>query len=104
MHDWTLINIDYNWAGKVCLLSFRDSSSELKEVKAIGVLNVNIPHVEEWGSSSSVNEVSGPEQKGNVQYMDIQMQSGDVIHIEASEITRGSLIAFESVRDEGVVI
>jgi hypothetical protein len=37
-----------------------------------------------WGFSASINEVRGPVVRNNTSVLEIEMQSGDLIHIEAS--------------------
>jgi hypothetical protein len=84
MHDWTLLSISFDWGTGNAVLTFRRSGSELVSVQAEGVSNLQVPRMNEWGKSVSVNEVRGPSKDvGGLQTLEIEMQSGDVIKITA---------------------
>jgi len=84
MHDWTLVSIQFEWKEGRVALSLRNTKSETVSVIADGVADLMIPRRNEWGSSVSVNCVSGPiDHPGGLQKLDIEMQSGDVIQIVA---------------------
>lgn len=85
MHDWTLLSISLDWKTANAVLSFRRSHAELVSVQAEGVSNLQIPQLNEWGPSVSVNEVRGPSTEvGGRQILEIEMQSGDIIKITAT--------------------
>jgi hypothetical protein len=84
MHDWTLLSIFFDWGTGNAALAFRRSGSELVSVQAEGVSNLQVPRMNEWGKSVSVNEVRGPSKDvGGRQTLEIEMQSGDLIKITA---------------------
>ena len=83
MHDWLLVEVKYAWADKECLLMFINRHSEVKEIYAKGVEYIVIPHKEEWGATSSVNEVGISDLVTGLTELTIEMQSGDIITIHA---------------------
>lgn len=84
MHDWALLTILVIWFKGVATLAFKNSKSQNAELTAHGLMSIKIPKLEEWGESVSVNQVIGPTKLGNGCYgMKIEMQSGDIIEIEA---------------------
>lgn len=87
MHDWTLVSIQTEWKNANILITFRNESSEEVTLTAEKFTNLHIPKRDEWGESISVNEVSEVKQlpDGNHQ-ITIEMQSGDVLSIEAAKI------------------
>lgn len=87
MHDWTIIDLTYDWKQKECSIRFKDSKSEIKEIKAYQVEVLSIPHNEGWGPSVSVNEVIGPTTVNDAQELKIEIQSGDTLTIRAESFT-----------------
>ena len=85
MHDWTLVKIEYAWESKKCELQLKDCNSDLQILTALDVRKIHIPHMENWGPSSSINRVIGPKQKNGINLLEIEMQSGDIVCIEASQ-------------------
>jgi hypothetical protein len=84
MHDWTLISVQFKWKAGRVVLSFRTPEAEVSSLVAEGVFDLHVPQKKDWGPSVSVNEIRGP--SGNMsgrQKLEIEMQSGDVIEIEA---------------------
>lgn len=86
MHDWTLIDICYIWKQSECIVKFKNSASITKVIKATNVTDLHIPHISDWGSSVSVNEVVGPEKINDALTLKIEMQSGDIIKLVADVI------------------
>lgn len=87
MHDWTLINIILNWLTNTVEIELKDSSSKTVFIKVLSPSLVNIPRKEEWGESISVNEYVGPTKLKNGSFrLEIEMQTGDNIVIEAAKI------------------
>ncbi len=87
MHDWILVDIVYKWEdGGSCKFLLRDRDSNPRYIEARKVSALFIPRNEDWGSSSSINKVRGPDQDVKGRKLEIEMQSGDVIVIQADEI------------------
>jgi len=84
MHDWTLLSILFEWTTGRATLSFQNNRSETVSLVADAVADIQIPRLHEWGSSASVNKMIGPTLKGELQVIEIQMQSGDTIRLVAS--------------------
>jgi hypothetical protein len=85
MHDWTLVSIFFDWAAGQVILSLKDGGSSLVTIRAEGTSSLAIPQLNEWGPSVSVNEVRGPsKESGDMQALEIEMQSGDVIKVVAT--------------------
>lgn len=83
MHDWTFLDIKYCWLEKKCVLRFKNRNSEIEEVCGNGVTLLNIPHQEEWGPSVSVNEITLSTINNKVNKLRVEMQSVDIITIQA---------------------
>ena len=84
MHDWTLVSAVFDWGAGDVTLSF-DSATGAQALVARLVAELSIPRRNEWGRSASVNEVKGlTSTPDNLQCLEIEMQSGDVIRIAAS--------------------
>jgi len=84
MHDWTLNSISIDWQSgcAVCRLEGPDAQASLV---ANGLRELRLPRKFSWGPSVSVNRVTGPIQKSaGLSLISIEMQSGDIIEIEAS--------------------
>ena len=84
MHDWTLKSLTFDWINGTGRLIFDGDSSKDISLFAVGIAHFQVPKREEWGPSISVYEVVGPTplDNGNSS-VSIQMQSGDLIEIEA---------------------
>ena len=89
LHDATLDGLSLDWEAGLLRFGIRLESYQVThlELRAIEVKRLSCPRREEWGRSSYVNEVRGPvvinEGGGR---LEIEMQSGDVIEIEAREV------------------
>ncbi len=87
MHDWVLVDIVFKWeGGGSCSFILRDRDSNSKYIEARKVSELIIPRNEEWGPSSSINKLRGPDQDLKGRKLEIEMQSGDVIVVKADEI------------------
>lgn len=87
MHDWTLVFIQVDWQNAFVSLHFRNSESDQALLEAKGFTDIHIPKKDEWGESVSVNEVSDIELlPSGQQRLTIEMQSGDVLSLEAEVI------------------
>jgi hypothetical protein len=86
MHDWTLNKVDFEWKLARVVLELKDSASEIRTLVADGVAELYVPRKNEWGPSVSVNEVFEIEElSSGLKQLKIEMQSGDVIQIVASQ-------------------
>lgn len=87
MHDWTLVSIQVGWQAATVAIAFKNTDSEQVLLTADGFTDLHIPKREEWGASVSVNEASDIELLPNGQQrLAIEMQSGDVLSLEAKSI------------------
>jgi hypothetical protein len=87
LHDWTLTKITLDWHQGQLLINLEDTNRMPKTIIAKGVRDLHIPRMNEWGPSNRINDVAeaGLQLSSN-RSMQIEMQSGDVIRIEASEL------------------
>jgi hypothetical protein len=84
MHDWILLNISFSWADGMVVFHLSSNVSKFDDLIAYDVSDLHVPKLREWGSSSSINQVRGPKlEKNGAQKLEIEMQSGDLIKIEA---------------------
>ena len=108
MHDWTLLEILFEWKAARVTLSFRQPNAGIATIVAEGVSRVDIPRANEWGPSVSVNRVCGPvkaEDKGRGQHrLTIEMQSGDVITVLASSFVLPHLSPDEAASLETIEV
>ncbi len=86
MHDWILIDIVVEWENQRVVLKF-DTTAGHKELVAKNFSKLMVPRNDEWGPSDCVNETTGPVSLNDVtsRFL-IEMQSGDVIELEAQSI------------------
>ena len=83
MHDWTLLAANYDWPLAQVTLSFRTAVGTTAVV-ASEVADLQIPQRRSWGRSVSVNGAQWLAETGEqTQTLRIEMQSGDVITVEA---------------------
>jgi hypothetical protein len=69
-----LLNNTAQWGARI----------KIESLQAEGVSHLEVPRLNPWGPSVSVNEVRGPTTNANEsQAIEIEMQSGDVIKITA---------------------
>jgi hypothetical protein len=88
LHDATIISISYLWEAKALSVNGKYFSNEQSKIIDFtlsfnSVTGVSIPHGEEWGPSSCIN---GTGFKAPLEYY-IEMQSGDVVTVEAVEFS-----------------
>jgi hypothetical protein len=84
MHDWLLLDIHFAWADGRVTIRLRSNVSRSDNLIANDVSDLHVPKLKEWGPSSSINRIRGPDiDKSGAQKLEIEMQSGDVIKIEA---------------------
>jgi hypothetical protein len=87
MHDWILIDIQFDWAEAkaVCNFRFRERTDALI---ASGVIEMIVPRRNEWGRSVSVLTVLWPDpEEPAPKRLTIEMQSGDEIQILADQFS-----------------
>lgn len=85
-HDWTLIDVVFQWAQASVTVAL-DGPSSRSVVLAEGVSLLEVPRENPWGRSVSVNRfliADRPDREG--QFLEIEMQSGDVIRVDAKKI------------------
>ncbi len=86
MHDWVLIDIVVNWESGEIIIRL-DHHKGRDEIVAKNFSNFIIPKKNEWGESVHVNGTIGPTLLDNKNYQfSIEMQSGDILLLEAQEI------------------
>ncbi len=83
LHDAVLVSIEMNWAAKTTTVVFRTYPDKMVKLVASGSRNGFVPHCEPWGPSASVNGVREIDVDADVNAVEIEMQSGDIIRIEA---------------------
>jgi len=86
MHDWSLVSMTFDWKRGVAELTFLTSPENLVYLKAEGVAELDVSRRFPWGKSLSVNEVRKSITKEMNHRFVIEMQSGDIISIEATNI------------------
>ena len=85
MHDWTLVSIAMDWSSAVVTVRLLDRTSTPREIVAYGVRSIAVRRNEPWGPSVSVLGYRLAE-KGGVIQLQIDIQSGDSMDIEAARI------------------
>ena len=89
LHDATLVEIQSSWeSGDITIrLKTGLSSASNASIKGVSGRLVEWPRKHPWGPSISVNEVRGPAptSDGEASRLEIEMQSGDTIVLEARE-------------------
>lgn len=80
LHDATLYAVHLKWAEQFCVLELDTVTLEKRKLIFRGVTDVHISRINPWGPSNSVNAVR---QCDEVTY-EIEIQSGDVLRIQAS--------------------
>jgi len=88
MHDWTLLDVKFDWRSACASLTFEDCEAKSRTLTAEKVRLLEIPREDEWGPSVSVNETAdGPGPDGVGQMVRIEMQSGDAIRLWAARVS-----------------
>src|SRR3954462_9101064 len=83
LHDTTLVRLEVTWASGEALLHL-NSSPEDVQIKATGLWRLEVPRHQPWSRSVSINGVKGfPLPDGKHHRLEIEMQSGDTIVLEA---------------------
>lgn len=87
LHDATLVAVHLVWADGTCIMTVRQSLLSDCTLTFTGVSNLILPRTQPWGPSQSINSAS---QRNKGQY-EIEMQSGDLIKIDASNVKLTSI-------------
>lgn len=81
LHDATLKSVELVWADSTCTLYLATDAFPNCALIFSGVSEAVLPKAQPWGPSSSINGF-----KGQSGLYEIEMQSGDVLRIIASNI------------------
>jgi len=87
LHDWTLIEVVFNWAHASVAMTLDGPSSQCV-VLAEDVSLLEVPRENPWGRSVSVYSffIADILERGE-KSLQIEMQSGDIIRVNAKIIT-----------------
>lgn len=89
LHDATLVGLESSWESGEIIVKLKTglASAPTAELKGFSGRLVQWPRKHPWGPSVSINEVRGPTlaQEDNTLRLEIEMQSGDTIVLEAAE-------------------
>lgn len=80
LHDATLIGMHISWEDGTCAADIEHGSFGRCVLTFSSVSHLTLPRKQDWGRSVSINSFSVPH---SGQY-EIEMQSGDLIRIEAT--------------------
>lgn len=84
MHEWVLMSVEFDWEPARVTLLFDTIEAGVVSLRANGVTDLRVPQLNPWGPSVHVNEVRRRRSaSGKPSRIEIEMQSGDVITIEA---------------------
>ena len=86
LHDATLESLELRWSSgeAVIQIGTGDATHPQRVIVASAVRRLGCDRQMPWGFSVSINEVRGPTAVGdNASVLEIEMQSGDLIRIEA---------------------
>lgn len=90
LHDATLETLELRWASGELVLRIRtgDPSHPRREIVATSLSHLDCSRQMPWGPSQSINDARGPTPSGpDVSVLELEMQTGDVIRIEAGAFT-----------------
>lgn len=88
LHDATLLGLTVDWKDGRAEVTFRVHPDSLVRLVGQGAVRVSVTRDQPWGPSDSVNEIrwsNGVNVGGSV--LEIEIQSGDVILIEARQFS-----------------
>ena len=86
-HDATLLALRLDWATGDLVLELRTSAQGGVCITAAATTSLVVPRFNPWGPSVSVNAVSEEVHLTSGSRLSIEMQSGDVIKVEASSFS-----------------
>lgn len=81
LHDATLVAVHLEWADGICIMTIRHSELSDCTLTFTGVSSLTLPRAQPWGPSPSINSAS----ERNKGKYEIELQSGDLIKVDASE-------------------
>ena len=89
LHDATLESIELRWSSGEVVVRIRtgDTTQHHRVLVASSVRRLQCDRQMPWGLSASINEIRGPTSAGDDVVLEIEMQSGDRIRIEAGAFT-----------------
>ena len=87
LHDGTLRTVLLDWGEGCAELERTAPQSSLVRVQATEVTVLRCPRQAPWGWSASVNEVRIASTSDGGMRLEVEVQSGDVIEIEAKAVT-----------------
>jgi hypothetical protein len=82
LHDASLESLSLHWGSGALELRLTTASGPCS-IRAFDVTRLTVPRGHPWGPSVSVNEVRGPRTVGERALLEVEMQSGDVLEVEA---------------------
>ena len=87
LHDATLLHIEAHWESGIATLHLQTGVPEMAQaqLRAHDFRRIECPRQQEWGPSCSINQIREPPPGPSPEYqhLEIEMQSGDVIRVEA---------------------
>jgi hypothetical protein len=87
LHDAALVAVHFVWADGTCIMTVRHSQLSDCTLTFTGVSSLTLPRTQPWGPSQSINSAS---ERNKGQY-EIELQSGDLIKIDASDVGLSSI-------------
>lgn len=81
LHDATLVAIHFVWADGTCIMTVRHGQLSDCTLTFTGVSSLTLPRTQPWGPSQSINSAC----ERNMGQYEIELQSGDLIKIDASD-------------------
>ena len=81
LHDAMLRRLVVDWGAASLRIELATSEGD-RVIEASGLQRLVVGHSEEWGRSVNINGVSRPSDH----ILEIEMQSGDVVSVEAAEL------------------
>ena len=85
LHDAVLVAARLDWGSGSAILELRVWGFEQPRIRARGLRRLEVPREHAWGPSASILDAKH-EHDAERERLDLQMQSGDLIRIEADEI------------------
>lgn len=82
LHDATLLAVRVNWTDGTCIVEVDHGRLGRCDLTFSAISHLTLPRQQSWGRSVSINSFSMP---SSGEY-EIEMQSGDIIRIEAAEM------------------
>ena len=80
LHDAMLRRLVVDWGAATLRIELATSEGD-RVIEASGLQRLVVGHSEAWGPSANINSVS----RSSDHILEIEMQSGDVISVEAAE-------------------